>query len=141
MRLRIRKNLSISLKDNSSAYGYSITISGAYAILELSQKSPANLLEIFAGASGAVLAFIAVETALSLLGRDLDDRDTELTRVIARMLAFASIGSGMGTAAFCGWVLHGAVAWFAGGFLATSMFVVIDAFELALVEQESPSQD
>lgn len=140
MKLQIRKNVSVSLKDNSSAYGYSITITGAYAVLESFHHGSPDLLEIFVGAGGAVLAFVAMEFALNLLGRDLDSKDTEQTRIIARMLAFASIGCGMAVAALCGWLLHGAVAWFAAGFLATSSFVLLDALELAFVERETNTQ-
>ena len=141
MKLRIRKSLSISLKDNSSAFGYSITITGAYAVLESFAPGSPDLLEIFVGAGGATLAFIVVEVALHFLGRDLASSDTEQTRIAARMLAFVSIGCGMGIATLCGWLLHGAVAWFAAGFLATTLFVLLDALQLALVEQETDRRD
>lgn len=140
MKLQIRKNLNVSLKDNSSAYGYSITITGVYAVLESFHHGSPDLLQIFAGAGGAVLAFVAVEFTLHLLGRNLESKDTEQTRIIARMMAFASIGCGMAVAALCGWLLHGAVGWFAAGFLATASFVLLDALELALVEQEADTQ-
>jgi hypothetical protein len=134
MRARVAfKAIKISLADNTSAFGYSVTITGTYAVMTALNKAPA-LSELFAGAAGAVGAFIAMELAVVLLFRDVDEGELERTRLIARMMSLVSVCSSMGMAALCGHFLKGPAAWGLAGFIATTVFMVLDAVELGITK-------
>jgi len=125
--------LAISLRDNTSAYGYSVTITGSYAILNCVQGG-STLIGIFAAALGAVVAFSLIQAlGLRFLGR-LEDDASDRTRLIARLMDFASVGAAMGCALACGEFLSGPGAWFAATFLSTCVFVFMDALELDMVK-------
>ena len=127
----VLKNLRLSVMDNSSAYAYSATITGIYALLaSIAQPGP---LEIFAGATGAVLAFMTAEyVALMLLPDRLDESDS--VRLLGRMLNLISVGCAMGVGYLCGIWLSGPLGWLAAGFAGSLIFVVLEGLELAVAE-------
>ncbi len=135
MRLQnFSKGLKVTLKDNTSAYGYSVSITGSYALLSSLQTSPTTVSQIFAAAAGAACAFAVVELATLVLFRNMNEGQAERTKLLARLMSAASVGSSMGAAALGGLLLHGRTAWFAGTFAATCLFVLFDAVELGIVE-------
>ena len=127
------KSLKVTVKENSSAYGYSVSITGAYAVLTSLQPNP-TIGNLFAGAAGAVCAFAAVEAGTILLLRDMQGGETEQTRILARIMTAISVGASMAAAGLCGRLLHGHAAWFAGTLSATFLFILFDAFELSIVK-------
>lgn len=133
MRLKrlLLKNLRLSVMDNSSAYAFSITITGAYALLAtIAQPGP---LEIFAGAGGAVAAFMVAEL-LALLLLPKDPQRSDNVKLLGRMLNLVSVGCAMGGAYLCGLLLSGPIAWLAAGFVASLVFVGLEGLELALAD-------
>lgn len=136
MQLRVfSKALKVGLKDNTSAFGYSVTVTGSYAVLTSLKKNP-SLGELFAGAAGAVCAFIVIEAATLLILRNMEGGEPERTRLIARLMNVVSVGTSMGAAALCGYFLGDMLAWFVGVFSATCLFVLLDAVELSIVKDE-----
>lgn len=128
------KNLKVTLRDNSSAYGYSILITAVYATLNV--YSTATIDTIFMGVIGAAMGFVAVESYIVRVFHDVDASDTQRTKTIARLMHAISIGCGVGCAAICGAFFNGYAAWFIGALFATVSFILIDGIELSIVEED-----
>lgn len=133
--LRLSTGFTISLRDNTSAYGYSVTITGSYAILN-SLANGSSVGDIFAAALGAVAAFTIIQACGLQLLRGLDEHASERTLLIARLMDVASVGAGMGCALVCGRLLSGPGAWFLGTFSASCIFVLMDSLEISLVKHK-----
>ena len=131
LRARLARSLSVTLKDNFSAYGYSTMITGSYAVLNKLQQNH-DLIDIFGAAGGAAMAFVAAEVAMMTIFRDMVGDESERTRMIARLMNFVAIAGGMGGALVCGLYLEGLAAWFTAGFVASLLFIILDGIELAL---------
>ncbi|MCB8839656.1 hypothetical protein [Aurantimonas sp. VKM B-3413] len=86
----ILKNLRLCVMDNSTAFAFSTTITGSFALLNA--KAPAGVPEIFAGAAGAAAAFMVAEWLALLFLRDQPDNESTGTRLLCRMLNFVSVG-------------------------------------------------
>lgn len=124
------RDLMVSLKENSSAYGYSICITGGYALLNALGKTPTTL-DIFAAAMSAIAGFVALELAGIALFHNVDESDAQSTRFFARMMDFLSIGAAMSAAWLAGYFLDGVAAWSAAGFAISIVFVLLQSLELA----------
>lgn len=135
--LPLSAGFAISLRDNTSAYGYSVTITGSYAILNCLDKGSSTPREIFAAALGAVVAFTLIQGLGLRFSKSLDEVASNRTRIIARMMDLASVGAAMGAALACGDYLSGSAAWFAATFFSSCIFVFIDALELDWVQRKA----
>ncbi|MEH6717314.1 MAG: hypothetical protein V7704_00420 [Aurantimonas endophytica] len=130
------KNLRLSVMDNSSAYAFSITITGTYALLAtIAAPGP---LEIFAGAGGAVCAFMVAELLTLLLLRE-DPQRSDTVKLLGRMLNLLSVGCAMGAAYLCGLLMDGPLGWLVAGFVASLIFILLEGLELALAEAKEKS--
>lgn len=130
---KLFKSLMVSLKENSSAYGFSISITGGYAILTQLSNRP-SALSLFLGAGGASAAFIALDLLVLAVGVQLrEDDDPPATKFIARVMTIVSVGTAMSGAYAAGYFLTGPWAWLVGGFLTSFLFLLVDSLELALV--------
>ncbi|ORE85633.1 hypothetical protein ATO4_26382 [Aurantimonas sp. 22II-16-19i] len=125
------KNLRLSVMDNASAYAFSITITGSYALLTtIAQPGP---LDIFLAAAGAVAAFAVAELLTFLLLRE-DPQESDSVKLLGRMLNFLSVGCAMGAAYLCGLLLPDPLSWLAAGFVSALIFIFLEGLELAVAE-------
>lgn len=122
-----------SVKDNATAYGYSISITGTAALLS-NEGHKITVIAVFAGMLAAAAAFVIIEGLIMLLVDDLKDDEGQEDRVLARMMNIFSIAAAMGAAFASGHYLPDPYAWPVGGFTATAAFVLFDGIELALTE-------
>ncbi|WNO52406.1 hypothetical protein [Stakelama saccharophila] len=127
----IADNIVLSVRDNSSAFGYSITITGSYGMLEKLEGAPA-VSEIFAALVAAALAFSCLELLVLALVREVRKPESQSRVLISRMMNFVSVGGGVAMAALCGRELDGLAAWSLGAFLATIVFVCLEAVALEI---------
>jgi hypothetical protein len=125
------KNLRLSVMDNSSAYAFSITITGTYALV--ATIAPPGPIDIFAGAAGAVAAFMLAELLTLLLLREEPQR-SDAVKLLGRMLNLLSVGCAMGAAYLCGLLLAGPWSWLVAEFAASLIFIVLEGMELAVAE-------
>jgi hypothetical protein len=138
LRVRLARNIAISLNDNITAFGYSILITGCYALMSALGHSP-GVIEIFAAAGGAVLAFLVFELIMLTVFRDLRGIEPERNRFIAGLMRVISVPGGMGGTMLCAHYLTGPGAWLAGGFIGSFLFLVLDGIELLFID-ETPSK-
>ena len=128
----ILKNLRLSVMDNSSAFAFSTTITGSFALLNL--VAPASAVRIFAGAAGTVLAFMVAEWLALLFLRHQPDDESTSTRLFGRMMNFVSVGLALGVTYLIGHWLSGTISWFVAGLLSSLVFILIEGLELAVAE-------
>jgi hypothetical protein len=133
---RYRRGLHASVRNNASAYGFSVTITASFGLLTSALGTP-TALEIFAFAGGAVAAFALVEFAVSLgYRRDLEDEPPNV-KDVGSSVSVLSVGSAMAGAYVVGILLGGFVAWPLGSFVATAVYLFLFGVELGLIEHLS----
>ncbi|HEV2772059.1 MAG TPA: hypothetical protein VGV57_04435 [Thermoleophilaceae bacterium] len=131
---RYRRGLLTSIRNNAAAYGYSVMITSSYGVLSTGLGSPSVGRTLLFGL-GATVAFVVVET---LSARGLRHRERgERSDVVAlgSALNVLSVGSGVGLAALAPLVLAPQLAWPAGSFLATLVYLLLGGAELTAAER------
>ena len=92
-----------------------------------------NIGELFLFVAGAVAAFAAVAIASrAFTAGMLEDRSQVL---LIGTLHFSSIGAALGSVVGLAYAIHGAPAWPAGSFAATSVYLLVVGAELAVAER------
>lgn len=130
---QLRTGLRTSVVNNSSAFAFSIMITGSFGLLSRSEGS-ATAAEIFAFGMLAVAGFAALEAlASNAFKRRPETFPVEVT-MLGTAFSFLSVAAGYGGATLAGALLDDAGAWLLGGFLASALFVLGEASEMALVE-------
>jgi hypothetical protein len=133
---RYRRGLHASVRNNASAYGFSVTITASFGLLTSALGTP-TAPEIFAFAGGAVAAFALVEFALSLgYRRDLEDEPPNV-KDVGSSVSVLSVGLAMAGTFAVGRILGGFAAWPVGSFAATAVYLLLFGVELGLIEHLS----
>ena len=128
---RLRRGLQTSVVDNSSAFGFSITITASFGTLSRLHGQP-GFGEIFGFALAAVAAFTVLQAVASSGFRSRPGTAPREVVMLGTALNVASVGLGVGAATLTGLVLDSSVAWPLGAFLAAFVFVLAEALELTL---------
>ncbi len=130
------RGLSASVRNNASAYGFSVTITASFGLLTSALGTPAAP-EIFAFAGGAVAAFGLVELVASGgYRRDLEDEPPNV-KDVGSSVSVLSVGLATACAYGVGALLDGLAAWPVGSFAATSAYLFLFGVELGLIERLS----
>ena len=116
----IEQGVDTATRNNVTAYGYSVSITCAFALLQTS-RSDTGALEIVVFAIGAVVAFAL--------------------KSLAGALSFFSVGLALGVAYAVGTLIQGTVAWPVSAFLTTVVYVGSVGIELAVAHQISGSDE
>src|SRR5215212_20012 len=126
------RGLRSAARNNASAYGYSVTITATFGILV---TGTTTVLEIFAFAGGAVLAYALVD-AVASGGFRHGPRDEEPSEVTAlgSSVSFVSVGAALAIALVEAQLLGGWPAWPLGAFSATVAYLLLLALEIGLAE-------
>lgn len=130
---RMRTGLRTSVVNNSSAFAFSIMITGSFGLLSRSEGS-ATTGEIFAFGMLAVAGFVALEALASNAFRRRPETFPVEVTMLGTAFSFVSVAAGYGGAALAGAALADTGAWLLGGFLASALFVAVEAAELTLVQ-------
>jgi hypothetical protein len=128
------RGLRSAARNNASAYGYSVTITATFGILNV--VAATTVLEIFAFAGGAVLAYALVDGVASG-GFRHGPRDEEPSEVTAlgSSISFVSVGVALLVALVEAQLVGGWVAWPLGAFSATVAYLLLLALEIGLAER------
>jgi hypothetical protein len=133
---RYKRGLHASVRNNASAYGFSVTITASFGLLTSALGTP-SAPEIFAFAGGAVAAFALVELVVSGGYRqDLEDEPPNV-KDVGSSVSVLSVGLAMACAYALGRLLGGFAAWPVGSFVATSVYLFLFGVELGLIEHLS----
>jgi hypothetical protein len=135
----LNRGLQTSVRNNASAYGYSVTITTTFAVSQALVGSP-TVGQIFLFLFGAVVAFGVVEL---LATRGFTERmRVEPGDVIAfgGMFSFVSCGLALGVAALGAELIGSGLAWPVTSFAATVVLLVLSGVELAVAERIAPTE-
>jgi hypothetical protein len=134
------RGVDTATRNNVTAYGYSVTITAAFALLQTS-RSDTGTAQIFAFAAGAVVAFAAIAALVSgFFQEELEDQPSNV-KSLAGALSFFSVGLALGVAYVVGILLQGLAAWPVSAFLTTVVYVTSVGLELAVAHHISGSDE
>ena len=126
-------NVKNTIRNNATAYGYSILITMAVLVLNALESSP-HVHEVFLAAGGAVVGFVFIELLATKGFTDRGRTETPETFLLGSSMRFFSVGFGVGAAALAGVLFENGAAWFWGSFVATLVYILIEAIELSGAE-------
>lgn len=128
------RGIGTSIRNNYSAYGFSVMITSVFAVVAASRGGP-EVEQAFFFAAGAVGGFTAVEAVVS--GGFSHRLRGEPSDVVALGTAFSfiSVGIGIASGAMIAEPIRAAVAWPAASFLATVLYVTVSGVEIAMAER------
>lgn len=126
------KELRLSLRNNSGAYGYSVMITGSMTVMSAVGESP-TVAKVVLFLLGALLSFGTVE-AIATRGFRRSLRETEPGTVVAlgSTLSFVSVTLAVATAGLCSAAVPGSVGWMAGSFAASLTYLLVAGLEMIL---------
>ena len=133
---RYRRGLHASVRNNASAYGFSVTITASFGLLTSVLGTP-TALKIFAFAGGAVAAFALVEFVVSGGYRRNLENEPPNVKDVGSSVSVLSVGLAMAGAYVVGRVLGGFAAWPVGSFVATAIYLFLFGVELGFIERLS----
>ncbi|MQA08865.1 MAG: hypothetical protein GEU98_10040 [Pseudonocardiaceae bacterium] len=135
------RELRLSIRNNSGAYGYSVMVTSALAMLTALHAAP-EAGQLFLFASGAVASFAIVEIiATRAFTRALDGEEASKVVALGSSLSLVSILLAVGTVAGCGLVLPETLGWFAGSFLGSVVYLLMTAAEMAVARRIEEARD
>ena len=100
------RGVDTATRNNVTAYGYSVSITAAFALLQTS-RSDTGVFEIFIFAAGAVVAFaIIAGLASGFFREELEDQPSHV-KSLAGALSILSVGLALGVAYVVGILVQG----------------------------------
>ena len=130
------RGLQTSVRNNSTAYGYSLTVTATLGVLAAELDAP-TVGQVFLFAAGAVMGVVAVEAAATRGFRERARSEPPQVVVFGSALAILSVGSAVGAGALAAVVLGTGVAWPIGGLLASLLYLLAAGAEMAMAERAS----
>jgi small-conductance mechanosensitive channel len=128
------QGVDTATRNNVTAYGYSVSITAAFAILQTS-RSDTGIFEIFVFAIGAVVAFAIIAGLASGFFREALEDQPSNVKSLAGALSIFSVGLALGVAYLVGIVLEGWAAWLVSAFSTTIIYIVVVGLELAVAHR------
>jgi hypothetical protein len=128
------QGVDTATRNNVTAYGYSVSITAAFAILQTS-RSDTGIFEIFVFAIGAVVAFAIIAGLASGFFREALEDQPSNVKSLAGALSIFSVGLALGAAYLVGIVLEGWAAWLVSAFSTTIVYIVVVGLELAVAHR------
>jgi predicted MFS family arabinose efflux permease len=125
------RGLGLSTRHNTVAYGYTVTITVAFAALLDLSGSP-SIAELFLFVAGAGLAFAAVNAATTRGYSDEPPDEPAVVLSLGTSLSAISIAIALGAACLVGWVVPPWPSWPVGSFVASLTYLMAVAAEMAL---------
>jgi len=127
----LRRGLGETANNNSTAFGFSLTIGGTGLILADLHGSPA-VGEVFLLIAGPAVAMIMI-SALSTSGFRTHTAEPlpEREQMRGSGLNFLSAGSGLLAAWGAAALLDGGAAWAVGGFVGILLYLIVESLEYA----------
>jgi hypothetical protein len=125
--------LQASVRNNYTAYGYSIMITASFGILA-SQESTPGVGSIFVFLAGAVTAFVAIEAIVSKGFTRTPRGEPTKVAALGAAFSFGSVAAGVGAATLVSLALYGLAAWGVGGLVASGAYILMAGMEIAIAE-------
>jgi hypothetical protein len=130
---RVRTAVSTSTLGNSTAFGFSITITGSFGVLQTRVGSP-SVLQIVMFAVAAALALGLVQAAVTRGFRDRTGSAPTEVALLGTAQDFLSVALALLAVAGTTALVRGSVAWLLGGAVAALVFLGAEALETLVAE-------
>lgn len=127
----IERGVRTAVRNNVSAYGYSVMITAAFGVLSASLGSP-SVGKVFLYAGGAVTGVTAIEAVASRGFRVRMRGEPSDVVALGSSFSFASVGLSVGAAALAAALVPTWAGWLLGSFVASAFYVVASGAEMAL---------
>lgn len=132
IRRRYLQGLKVAASGNSQAFGFSILITVSYGIVAASTPPPSRAEQI-GFALAAVAAFTLLNLAVALLAQGESDAiGSKRVLLVTTATDFLAVGAGVGTAIGLDRLTNGLATWILTPFFAALIYMLVQAFELAL---------
>ncbi len=129
----VGRALSTSVHGNSTAFGFSITITASFGALQNLRGSP-ELLEILLYGIAAALAVALLEGVVTSGFRRRASEAPSEVQMLGTAMNFASVAAGVASAMAVGEIVGGVAAWPAGAFSAATVYMLGESSEVLLAE-------
>ena len=128
---QFRTGLGAIVRQDSTAYGYSLAAGGGVAILTIADRSP-HVVDVFLYVIGASTTFsianIVATKAFSVRWPEAEP----ILIAFGTSIGFVSVCGAIGVGWFFGWLLPNWAGWLVGGFAVSASYLVLSAFEVVL---------
>lgn len=116
-----------SARHNSLAYGYSLAITGAFAVLDLQDRT--TIVDVLLFGLGGSLAFTVANPLVTRGFTHRVEGEPPIVLSLGSSFGFLSVTAVIGIAALIGWLLSSWLAWLVGSFAASATYLVLTALE------------
>jgi hypothetical protein len=125
--------LSTSVSSNATAFGFSITITVGFGVVQTLEGSP-TLFELMLFGIAAATAVGLLEAAVTRGFRRRVGAAPPEVSMMGTALNFASVAAGVGAAIGIGEVIDGTAVWPIASFTTAAVYVLVEAVEVLLAE-------
>lgn len=125
--------LATSVIGNATAFGFSITITATFGVVEHFEGSP-SLVELLLYGVAAALAVGLLEVLVTRGFRVRVGRAPSEVMMLGTALDVVSVAAGIGAAMLCADAVGGGFAWPLAAFVATGVFVLAESAETLAAE-------
>ena len=134
------RGIRTSITNNSTAYGYSILITGSLAALNTLVGAP-SISALFLFVLGAAGAFAVLEMLASKFFTVRIRGEPSDVVVLGSAFNVVSISLGLAAATLTGSLLTSWVAWILGPFCATAVYILGAGFEFSVARQAEEGRE
>lgn len=135
------QGLNASVSGNAQAFGFSITVTVSFGVLNRLVGQP-GLFDLFGFAMSAVLAFSLLNLVVVWRLRAAPgDGPSSRATLLGTATDFLAVGAGVACAVGAGRLLNGSAAWLLGPFLAGVAYVLVQSVELAVGREETDQDE
>ncbi|WP_268221213.1 hypothetical protein [Streptomyces sp. EMB24] len=131
---RLARGLRASLRNNGQAYGFSVSITVAMALLNSEAGTP-GVAHLVYFALGAALAFSALEALATSGFRKPLETEPDTVTAMGVSLSLVSVSASTAAAWACAHFVGGTAAWPLASFLVSVVYLVVAGGELALADR------
>lgn len=133
----VGRGLSASVTGNALAFGFSITVTVTYGVVNAAEGSPTRL-ELVGFAMAAVAAFSMLNLVVVALMRHTPHGGTpQRALLIGASTDFLAVAAAIGVAIGVTLVVHGWPAWLMAPSLAALVYVIVQSVELTVGRDET----
>lgn len=119
----------MALRNNATAYGFSISITAAYGMMSATHPSSAGLLSTAMFAGAAVLAFLLVGLLATRLFRHTTPVETDQTAILSGIFDAASIVVTVAVAMLCSQI-PGTIGWPVTAFATVLTYLLVGGVDV-----------
>ncbi|MDW5328911.1 hypothetical protein [Plantactinospora sp. KLBMP9567] len=127
------RGVRASIRNNGQAYGFSVSVTGGFALLNSQVGAPTGLDAVLFGL-GAAASFGTMEMLATRGFRTPLEQESITVTAFGVSLSFLSVGLTIGVAWVVGALLAGTAAWPLAGALLSGTYLLLSGAQMAIAE-------